>query len=193
MTVLDEKSNELNAMVEESLEEEDYATPVFVDSNGVICLPFSGGRPATIEEFVLNSRAPGIEFRHGERIDLEEGEYTLDSDLFLVRTEEEINDLKVCWEEDPDWDIEDTPGFEAYKWQLNAFRLQKEAEWKACREQKRKAQLDKVANLGKSRVERIAARFYAASYAGGEDYFLSPQEAIRHAIAFLECLDSGDW
>lgn len=45
-----------------------------------------------------------------------------------------INDLKRNWIQDPIWDIEETEGFEEYRDELKAFRLEHEAEWKANQE-----------------------------------------------------------
>lgn len=39
-----------------------------------------------------------------------------------MRTQEEINNLKDNWLDDPCWDIEDTEGFEDHKEELRAWR-----------------------------------------------------------------------
>ncbi|MDI5832506.1 hypothetical protein OCF84_21700 (plasmid) [Shewanella xiamenensis] len=62
------------------------------------------------------------------------------------RTEEEINNLKRDWKDDPCWDLEDTEGFEAHIDELKAFRLQCEADWRAkieARNAREEAQLRK--------------------------------------------------
>jgi hypothetical protein len=41
---------------------------------------------------------------------------------YTVRSLDEIQDLKCNWMEDPCWDIEDTPGFEAWHDELAAWR-----------------------------------------------------------------------
>jgi len=46
-----------------------------------------------------------------------------------MKTEADIQELKRQWMEDPNWDIEDTEGFEEYKEELHKFRIQKEKEW----------------------------------------------------------------
>lgn len=51
-----------------------------------------------------------------------------------MKTKEDIKRLKLNWEFDPSWDIEDTDGFEEYREELRAFRLETEAKWKADRE-----------------------------------------------------------
>jgi len=38
------------------------------------------------------------------------------------KTAKEIRDLQLNWLEDPCWDIESTPGFELYYYQLKMFR-----------------------------------------------------------------------
>ena len=50
-------------------------------------------------------------------------------------TPQEIEKLKNNWLKDPCWDIEDSEGFEAYREELLAFRLEQEADWEAEREE----------------------------------------------------------
>lgn len=47
---------------------------------------------------------------------------------YTVRSEDELTDLKTDWLEDPCWDIEDTPGFEVWHDELQAWRKEIEAE-----------------------------------------------------------------
>jgi hypothetical protein len=47
----------------------------------------------------------------------------------MIRTEEEIQALKDSWARDPNWDIEDTEGFEEHRDELFQFRMKREAEW----------------------------------------------------------------
>lgn len=42
---------------------------------------------------------------------------------------EQVENLKKNWKEDPQWDIEDTEGFEEYHDELLDFRLYCEKEW----------------------------------------------------------------
>lgn len=51
----------------------------------------------------------------------------------MPKTKEELDYLKLSWERDPNWDIEETEGFEEYRDELLAFRQQKEREWKEKR------------------------------------------------------------
>jgi len=48
-----------------------------------------------------------------------------------VRSEEEINDLKLQWAADGTWDIEDTEGFELYRIELLGYSIVKNMEWEA--------------------------------------------------------------
>lgn len=48
-----------------------------------------------------------------------------------MKTRAEIDELIICWRDDPSWEIEDTEGFEDHKPELLALRLKCEAEWKA--------------------------------------------------------------
>jgi hypothetical protein len=50
--------------------------------------------------------------------------------LEKIPNADEIDELKAQWEADPVWDIENTDGFEAYRAELEAYRLEKEQEWK---------------------------------------------------------------
>ena len=47
---------------------------------------------------------------------------------YTVRSEEELDDLKVDWLDDPCWDIEETPGFEVWHDDLLAWRKEIEAQ-----------------------------------------------------------------
>lgn len=46
-----------------------------------------------------------------------------------MKTEEEVRALKVNWQADPMWDIEDTEGFEEHREELLAFRQKCEEGW----------------------------------------------------------------
>lgn len=51
-----------------------------------------------------------------------------------MRTPEEVADLKRNWRNDPCWDIEETEGYEDYRDELLAYRMEMEAVWKRVRE-----------------------------------------------------------
>ncbi|NPA64479.1 MAG: hypothetical protein GXO16_05850 [Epsilonproteobacteria bacterium] len=53
-----------------------------------------------------------------------------------MKTRRDVERLKSEWECDPIWDLEDTEGFEEYREELLAFRLQKEKEWRKERERR---------------------------------------------------------
>jgi len=48
-----------------------------------------------------------------------------------TRTPEEIDQLKKSWLADPNWDIEDSDGFEAHREELLAFHKEQDAKWEA--------------------------------------------------------------
>jgi len=74
------------------------------------------------------------------------------------KTLAEINELKRNWSNDPCWDIEDTEGFEAYKQELLAYRLEQEAEWKRRRhDDEKKALAGKLTDVAMVEIDRIAA------------------------------------
>lgn len=50
------------------------------------------------------------------------------------KTKEEIDDLKVQWVRGSEWDIEDTPGFEAHREELYEWRVRFEQNQKAAQE-----------------------------------------------------------
>lgn len=61
-------------------------------------------------------------------------EYLDELEVSKYRTDEEIDNLKMQWQMDPCWDIEDTEGFEAYKKQLEAWRIQEESTWSSSKQ-----------------------------------------------------------
>ena len=48
----------------------------------------------------------------------------------VVKSKDEIEDLKAQWVADPCWDLATTEGFEAYKDELFEFSRMKEVKWK---------------------------------------------------------------
>lgn len=48
-----------------------------------------------------------------------------------MKTRAEIDELIARWLEDPDWELEESDGFEDYKDELLAVRQKHEAEWRA--------------------------------------------------------------
>jgi len=48
-----------------------------------------------------------------------------------MKTQSEVKALKDNWFHDPIWDIEETEGFEDYKDELKAYRLEQESKWRA--------------------------------------------------------------
>lgn len=62
----------------------------------------------------------------------------------MARTQEEIKKLKESWMHDPNWDIEDTEGFEDHVEELLNFRRQTEEEWEAKSKARREARAEKV-------------------------------------------------
>ena len=49
-----------------------------------------------------------------------------------MKTRRDIESLKAEWLRDPCWDVEGPEGFEAHACELHAFRLTREARWKAA-------------------------------------------------------------
>lgn len=45
-------------------------------------------------------------------------------------TAQEIESLKASWASDPSWDIETTPGFEAFQAELQQFSVEVQRKWK---------------------------------------------------------------
>lgn len=48
----------------------------------------------------------------------------------MIKTDDEIQALKDSWVRNPNWDVEDTEGFEQYKDELLRFRMEIEEFWK---------------------------------------------------------------
>jgi hypothetical protein len=53
-----------------------------------------------------------------------------------MKTRAEVDELKAQWLADPVWDLEETPGFEAHRQELLAWRAREEAEME-CRHRER--------------------------------------------------------
>ena len=47
----------------------------------------------------------------------------------MVKTNNEIEELKLSWKRDPIWDLEDTEGFEDYRGELKAYSENCNAQW----------------------------------------------------------------
>lgn len=62
----------------------------------------------------------------------------------MKREDNEIEALKRNWSRDPNWDIEDTEGFEEHKAELKAFSDNKKAQWKDQAEKYRTALAAKI-------------------------------------------------
>lgn len=62
----------------------------------------------------------------------------------MAKTNEELQALKDNWRKDPNWDIEDTEGFEDHAEDLIAFRKEQELEWQILAEEKRKRRANVV-------------------------------------------------
>jgi len=57
-----------------------------------------------------------------------------------MKTREDIENLKMNWQKDPIWDIEDTEGFEEYKDELLAYKKECEKEWDKREKERKKHQ-----------------------------------------------------
>ena len=60
-------------------------------------------------------------------------------------TREDVEELKHKWQCDPEWDIEETKGFEAFRDELTTFRRTCEAEWEQRRLREKALCLEKLA------------------------------------------------
>jgi hypothetical protein len=60
--------------------------------------------------------------------------YTKGIEVRHIATPDVIEALKQNWLQDPSWDIESTPGFEAHEKELLNFRLDMEQLWKKATE-----------------------------------------------------------
>ncbi len=57
------------------------------------------------------------------------------------KTREDFEKLKADWLKDPNWNIENTEGFEEFTVELTGFREHHEEEWKIASEQRRQKEL----------------------------------------------------
>jgi hypothetical protein len=85
--------------------------------------------------------------RHRRIVECDQGFYEIPEDYifsdlgidyqtegFANRPQCEIDELKRQWEADPNWDIEETEGFEGHREELSRYHQQKMKEWKAQRD-----------------------------------------------------------
>jgi hypothetical protein len=61
-------------------------------------------------------------------------------------TREDVEELKYKWQCDPEWDLAETEGFEAFRDELTTFRLTCEAEWEQRRLREQVLCLEKLAS-----------------------------------------------
>jgi hypothetical protein len=72
----------------------------------------------------------------------------------------EIADLKMSWRADPDWDIEETEGFELHAEELAAFARDEAVKAGKRRDAEWNAEVDRIAEtLGTTSIRAIAERF----------------------------------
>lgn len=57
----------------------------------------------------------------------------------MAKTREQVESLKELWLNDPNWDIEDTEGFEAYRAELMEFQKEQARKWQAEKNQREEA------------------------------------------------------
>lgn len=72
-----------------------------------------------------------------------------------IPSRKEVEKLKIDWESDPCWDIEETEGFEAYFDELMRYRIEKEKIWKkiaakreAAEDERLRRRMNKLGELG---------------------------------------------
>lgn len=96
-----------------------------------------------------------------------------------MATRDDVEKLKVSWLRDPNWDIEDTPGFEEFKDELLAFHKEQDEKWeRAAFERKVK------------RGEKVGA--WTGIYDIDLAEYLSTPDEIENAVSRLDGLiDSG--
>ena len=70
----------------------------------------------------------------------------------------DVERLKDSWKEDPNWDLEETEGFEEYREELVAFRLEWEARWKEEREARLQAKAESMGIPGNTALAEYVER-----------------------------------
>lgn len=73
-----------------------------------------------------------------------------------AKTRAEIEQLKAQWRADPCWDIEETEGFEAHRWELLSCRLQCELD--AARRTEQEARQLGLTTFGYARLRQLEDR-----------------------------------
>ena len=72
----------------------------------------------------------------------------------MTKSREELDALKHDWCGDPNWDIEDTKGFEDHRAELRQYRREMEAKWKARREKEQAERMTLQYNLEQAVLTR---------------------------------------
>ena len=90
-----------------------------------------------------------------------------------MKTQEEIQELKQDWFNDPCWDIEDTEGFEDHREQLKEYRLQCENKWR-----------DGYKNRIHARADQLKCSFELVEYIERLEYKLDDMERKIDALYF---------
>jgi hypothetical protein len=71
-----------------------------------------------------------------------------------VKTREEVEQLKAEWEQDPIWDIENTPGFQDYFSELRDYSEKRIKEWEADTERRALALAERLGCPGNPGLAR---------------------------------------
>ena len=90
-----------------------------------------------------------------------------------MKTQEQIQELKQNWFNDPCWDIEETEGFEEYREELKAYRLQCENKWR-----------DGYKNRIQARADKLECSFELVEFIETLEYRLADMEQKLDALYF---------
>ena len=72
----------------------------------------------------------------------------------MSKTRKEIDALKRDWSRDPNWDIEETDGFEDHYHELLEHRLEMESQWRREKEASHEAKAERLGCPGNVQLAR---------------------------------------
>lgn len=76
----------------------------------------------------------------------------------MAKSIEDVKKLIKSWEQDPEWDLSETEGFEEYRFLLQAYQEKKEREWELERKKREEQINEEARKLGVEGLYRIILR-----------------------------------
>ncbi len=96
-----------------------------------------------------------------------------------MKTREEVEALKASWLKDPNYDIEDTPGFEEYGVELAGFAVDFRDEWEKNRKAQEERDYRNKPACAATLRDMFAAHAIQGELASTEDIWVPERLAVR--------------